>query len=38
MIWSKLREILRDREAGMLQSMWSQGVRHDLAAEQQKFI
>ena len=30
---SKLQEIVKDREAGMLQSLGSQRVRHDLAAE-----
>ena len=33
---SKFREILKDREAGMLQFMGSQKVRHDLATEQTK--
>ena len=33
---SKLREIVRDREACMLRSMWSQRVRPDLATEQQQ--
>ena len=32
---SKLWEIVDDRGAGMLQSMGSQIVRHDLATEQQ---
>jgi len=32
---SKLREMVKDREAGMLQSMGSQRVRHDLVTEQQ---
>ena len=32
---SKLWEIVKDREPGMLQSMESQRVRHDLATEQQ---
>ena len=31
---SKLREIVKDGEPGMLQSMGSQGVGHDLATEQ----
>ena len=31
----KLWEIVKDREPGMLQSMGSQGVRQDLATEQQ---
>ena len=31
---SKLQEIAKGREAGMLQSMGSQRVRHDLVAEQ----
>ena len=30
---SKLQEIVKDREAGMLQSMGSQRVGHDLATE-----
>ena len=30
---SKLQEIVKDREPGMLQSMGSQTVRHDLATE-----
>ena len=34
---SKLREMVKDREAGMLQSMGSQRVRHDLVTEQQQF-
>ena len=33
---SKLREIVKDREACVLQSMGSQRIRHDLATEQQK--
>ena len=33
MSWSKLREIVKDREAGMLQFMGSQRVRHDLVTE-----
>ena len=33
---SKLQEMGKDREAGVLQSMGSQNVRHDLAAEQQQ--
>ena len=32
---SKLQDIVKDREAGMLQSMESQIVGHDLATEQQ---
>ena len=32
----KLWEILEDKEAGMLQSIGSQGVRHNLVAEQQQ--
>ena len=32
---SKLQEIAKGREAGMLQSMGSQRVRHDLVAEKQ---
>ena len=32
---SKLREIVKDREAGCAESMGSQRVRHDLATEQQ---
>ena len=31
---SKLREIVKDREAGLLQSMGLQRVRHDLVTEQ----
>ena len=30
----KLQEMVRDRGAGMLKSMSSQGVRHDWATEQ----
>ena len=33
---SKLWEIVKDRGAGMLQSMGLQIVRHDLATEQQQ--
>ena len=33
---SKLREIVKDREACMLQSMGSQRVEHDLATEQKQ--
>ena len=33
---SKLQEIVKDREAGMLQSMGSQRVGHDLATEPQQ--
>ena len=33
---SKLQETVKNREAGVLQSMGSQGVRHDLATEQQQ--
>ena len=32
----KLREVVRDRELGMLQSMESQRVRHDWVTEQQQ--
>ena len=32
---SKLQDIVKDREAGMLQSMGSQRVGHDLVIEQQ---
>ena len=32
---SKLQEIVKDREAGMLQSLGSQRVRQDVASEQQ---
>ena len=32
---SKLREIVKDKQAGMLQSMGLQRVGHDLATEQQ---
>ena len=32
---SKLRETVKDREAGVLQSLGLQRVRHDLATEQQ---
>ena len=35
MSWSKLWERVEDREPGMLQSMGSQRVRHDLATEHQ---
>ena len=35
MTLSKLGEIMKDREAGMLQSMGLQRVRHSLATEQQ---
>ena len=31
---SKLREIVKDREPGVLQSMGSQRIEHDLATEQ----
>ena len=31
---SKLQEIVKDREPGVLQSMGTQRVRHDLATEQ----
>ena len=34
---SKLWEIVKDREPGVLQSMGSQRVRHDLATEQKQF-
>ena len=33
MSWSKLREIVRDREAGVLQFKGSQRVRHDLVTQ-----
>ena len=33
---SKLQEIMKDRGAGMLQSMGLQRVRHDLPTEQQR--
>ena len=33
---SKLQETVKDREAGMLQSMGLQKVRHNLATEQQQ--
>ena len=33
---SRLQEILKDRGAGILQSMGSQGVGHDLATTQQQ--
>ena len=33
---SKLREIVKDREPGVLRSMRSQRVRHDLASEEQQ--
>ena len=35
---SKLQEIVKDREACVLQSMGSQRVRHDLATEQQYIL
>ena len=35
---SKLWELVMDREAGVLQSMGSQRVGHDLATEQQQYI
>ena len=35
---SKLLELVIDKEAGVLQSMGSQRVRHDLATEQYTFI
>ena len=35
---SKLQEIVKDREAGVLQSMGSQRVRHDLATEQRQTL
>ena len=34
----KLRKLMRDREAWLLQSMGSQRVRHDWATEQQQQI
>ena len=33
---SKLQEMVKDRESGMLQSMGSQRVRHDRATEHQQ--
>ena len=33
---SKLQELVMDRKPGMLQSMGSQSVRHDLETEQQQ--
>ena len=33
---SKLQEIVKDRELGMLQSVGSQNVRHDWATEKQQ--
>ena len=33
---SKLREIMKDREPGVLQSLGSQRVRHNLVTEQQQ--
>ena len=33
---SKLWEIVKDKKPGMLQSMGSQRIRHDLATEQQQ--
>ena len=35
---SKLWEMVMDREAGVLQSMGSQRVGHDLAAEQRQIL
>ena len=35
---SKFWEIVKDREAGVLQSMGSQRVRHDLATEKQQLF
>ena len=35
---SKLWEIVKDREVGLVQSMRSQRIRRDLATEQQKYI
>ena len=35
---SKLWEMVQDREPGVLQSMGSQRIRHDLVAEQQQQI
>ena len=35
---SKLQEIVKNREPGMLQSMGSQKVRHDLETEQQQHV
>ena len=34
----KLREMVRDREAGMLQSMGSQRVRYELVTEQKRIL
>ena len=34
---SKLRQIVKDRKTGALQSMGSQRVRHDLMTKQQQF-
>ena len=34
---SKLQEIVKGREAGTLQSMGSQRVRHDLVTEKQQY-
>ena len=33
---SKLQKTVKDRESGMLQTMGSQSVRHNLATEQQQ--
>ena len=38
MYLSQLQEIVKDREAGVLQSMGSQRVRHDLATEQRQTL
>ena len=35
---SKFWEIVKSRKPGMLQSMWSQRVRHNLVTEQQQFF
>ena len=34
---SEIRELVMDREAGVLRFMGSQRVRHDLATEQQQY-
>ena len=33
MSWSKLLEVVKDREAGVLQSVGSQRIRYDLASK-----
>ena len=35
---SQLREMVKTGKPGVLQSMWSQRVGHDLATQQQKYI